>query len=247
MVELSVIVPTYNERQNIPILLHLLSETFETLQPDKVKRKNAYQVVVVDDNSPDKTSEVVEELIPIFEDQFDLCLLKRPGKLGLGSAYIDGFSKLAKGELIALMDADLSHHPKYIPEFIEALNTTQADIVSGSRYIQNGGVCGWNWRRIIISKIANHVARLLLNPPISDLTGAYRIYRRSAFQTIFPKLLKSKGYVFQMEAVVRASAMGLSIIERPIKFVDRLFGSSKLGPNEVFLYLQTLFKLFWEL
>ena len=126
----------------------------------------------------------------------------RPGKLGLGSAYIDGLSK-CQGEFIILMDADLSHHPKFIPEFIKKQKATGCDMVSGTRYQSGGGVHGWDLNRKLTSRVANFLAATALAPTSSDLTGSFRLYKRSVIEAIIPKV-KSRGYVFQMEIITRA-------------------------------------------
>ena len=160
--------------------------------------------------------------------------MSRPGKLGLGSAYIDGIKK-ARGDFVIIMDADFSHHPKYIPKFIEKQRINDYDIVTGSRYINNGGVYGWNFKRKLISRGANYLAQVLLDPGVSDLTGSFRLYKRSVFDKIINNIV-SKGYVFQMEIIVRAKNMGYNVGEVPIIFVDRIFGYSKLGSNEIIQY-----------
>lgn len=171
---------------------------------------------------------------------------QRPGKLGLGSAYTDGLS-LCRGDFVFLMDADLSHHvqegisvdsqPKYIPDFIKKQKEGDYDIVTGSRYIPNGGVYGWNFKRKLTSRVANFIADTLLNPGVSDLTGSFRLYKKNVLVTVM-KAMQSKGYVFQMEVIVRAHDMHFTIGEVPIVFVDRMYGSSKMGMNEIVQYLK---------
>lgn len=201
----------------------------------------------MDDNSPDKTQLVVKELQKIYGER--LVLHTRPGKLGLGSAYIDGLQH-CKGEFIFLMDADLSHHvpstqPKFFPQFIRKQRETGADIVTGTRYVRTGGVYGWNLTRKLTSRVANFIADFLLNPEITDLTGSFRLYKRPVLEEVM-KLVKQRGYVFQTEAVVRAREKGYSIEEVPITFVDRILGESKLGPGEIITYLKGLWVLLWD-
>ena len=162
----------------------------------------------------------------------------RPSKLGLGTAYIDGIKK-ARGDYIIIMDADFSHHPKYIPKFIELQNKNNYDIVTGTRYLKGGGVYGWNFKRKVISRGANFLAQFLLDPGVSDLTGSFRLYKRHVIDKIITKII-SKGYVFQMEIMVRAINMGYTVGEVPIVFVDRMFGDSKLGGTEVIQYVKGL-------
>lgn len=130
----------------------------------------------MDDNSPDNTQEAVKELINIYGDK-KIILLARPGKMGLGSAYIDGLEKCT-GNFVILMDADLSHHPKFIPEFIKKQRDTGCDVVSGTRYLPGGGVYGWDLNRKLTSRVANFLAASLLNPTASDLTGSFRLYKK---------------------------------------------------------------------
>ena len=162
------------------------------------------EVVIVDDNSPDGTQDIVAQLQKIYPNRIKLHA--RPGKLGLGSAYIDGLGK-CEGEYVILMDADLSHHPKVIPEFIKKQRETGADIVTGTRYAQNGGVYGWDLRRKLTSRVANFLAATLLAPTASDLTGSFRLYKKDVLERCL-KSVKSRGYVFQMEIIVRAQYFG---------------------------------------
>ena len=200
------------------------------------------EVIIVDDNSPDGTQKVVAELQKIYPNKIKLHA--RPGKLGLGSAYIDGMS-LCSGRFIILMDADLSHHPKYIPQFIKKQKQTDADIVSGTRYLPEGGVFGWDLRRKLTSRVANFVADTMLAPRCSDLTGSFRLYKKEVLQYLM-RNVKSRGYAFQMEVIIRAREAGYSIQEVPITFVDRIYGESKLGANEVITYLKGVWNLLWN-
>jgi dolichol-phosphate mannosyltransferase len=134
------------------------------------------------------------------------------------------------------MDADLSHHPKFFKDYIRKQKETNADIVTGSRYIRGGGVFGWNFKRKITSRGANFIATFFLNPGYSDLTGSFRLYKRDVLQTIMNRM-QTKGYVFQMEALARAIDAGYKIAEVPITFVDRIYGESKLGAGEIVKYL----------
>lgn len=235
MPEYSVLLPTYNERENLPLIIYLLMKVAKESNID-------LEVIVVDDNSPDGTQSVVEQLKEIYPKKIKL--LARPGKLGLGSAYIDGL-KQCEGSFIILMDADLSHHPKFIPKFIRKQQQTNADIVTGTRYRGDGGVFGWNLYRKLTSRVANFIATLALNPKCSDLTGSFRLYKKHAIEDIMRRI-KSRGYVFQMEAVVRARESKYKIEEVPITFVDRVYGQSKMGANEITSYLKGVWQLFWD-
>ncbi|PSC77006.1 dolichol-phosphate mannosyltransferase subunit 1 [Micractinium conductrix] len=230
----SVLLPTYNERDNVALIVWLLAETFE-------KQGLDWEIVVIDDASPDGTQDVVHQLAAEWgEDR--ILLRPRAGKLGLGTAYVHGL-KHATGDFVILMDADLSHHPKYIPAMVAKQAATGCDIVTGTRYAAGGGVFGWSFKRKLTSRGANLLAQALLNPGVSDLTGSFRLFRKQALETIMP-LCKSKGYAFQMEIAVRARRMGYTIEEVPIVFVDRIFGASKLGGAEIVLYLKGLANLF---
>lgn len=242
-VEVSVILPTYNERENIPIICWLLMETLNAHFNIGESDPTAYEILVVDDASPDGTQDVVRQLQDAY-DHDRIRLYTRPGKLGLGTAYKFGL-KHAKGKLIVLMDADLSHHPKYLPRFLREQARTDADIVSGTRYKLGGGVYGWDAKRKITSKGANTLAQVLLQPgTISDLTGSYRVYKKECLETLM-EICTSKGYAFQMEIAVQASRLGYKLSECPIVFVDRVYGASKLGGNEVWAFLVGLNRLFW--
>jgi dolichol-phosphate mannosyltransferase len=193
--KLSIIVPTYNEKDNVPILVWLIHKvcTVHSLM---------YEIIIVDDASPDGTQDAVRELQLIF-GAGKLMLKSRPRKLGLGTAYAHGL-QYAKGSWVVLMDADLSHHPKYLPEFIRKQQETGADIVTGTRYRSGGGVAGWDLKRKLTSRGANILASQILGcSAVTDLTGAYRLYRRDVLAALLPRV-QSKGYAFQMEMMIRA-------------------------------------------
>lgn len=230
----TILLPTYNERENLPIIVWLLEKY---LSECGVK----YEIIIIDDGSPDKTLEVAEQLQKIYGKE-KIVLRPREKKLGLGTAYIHGI-KHATGNFIIIMDADLSHHPKYIPEFIKKQKEGDLDIVSGTRYSGNGGVYGWDLKRKIISRGANFVTQILLRPGASDLTGSFRLYRKDVLEKLV-KACVSKGYVFQMEMIVRARQFGFTIGEVPISFVDRVYGESKLGGNEIVQFAKGLLYLF---
>jgi dolichol-phosphate mannosyltransferase len=232
-----VILPTYNERENLPLMMSMLAKAFEEEGID-------WEVVVVEDNSPDGTLQVANELQSIFGKN-RLIIHSRPGKMGLGSAYMDGLMH-CRGDFVFLMDADMSHHPKHIAEFIGKQAERNYDVVTGTRYAHDGGIAGWDLRRILTSRGANLLANLLLNPGVSDLTGSFRLYKRDVLEDLISSV-KGKTYVFQMEVIVRAKRKGYSVAEVPIVFVDRLYGESKLGANEIFSYLKGLWTLFCDL
>lgn len=231
----SVILPTYNERENLPIIFYLIDKY---LSEASLK----YEVVIVDDSSPDGTLAVAQAIQKSFGEE-KVTIVSRKGKLGLGTAYSAGL-KVAKGDRIILMDADLSHHPKVISEMAKKMDDDGVDIVTGTRYIRGAGVYGWDSFRKLTSRTANFLADFLLNPQVSDLTGSFRLYRRQALEDILP-MITCTGYAFQMEIVVRARKESMRIAEVPIVFVDRIYGESKLGPKEIILYLQGLIQLFF--
>uniref|UniRef100_A0A8C8ER54 Dolichol-phosphate mannosyltransferase subunit 1 n=1 Tax=Oncorhynchus tshawytscha TaxID=74940 RepID=A0A8C8ER54_ONCTS len=207
----SVLLPTYNERENLPLIVWLLVKYFG-------ESGYNYEIIVIDDGSPDGTLEVAEQLQRIYgEDK--ILLRPRAKKLGLGTAYIHGI-KHATGNYVFIMDADLSHHPKFIPEFIEKQREGGYDLVSGTRYRGDGGVYGWDLRRKLI-----------------------RLYKKEVLESLVERCV-SKGYVFQMEMIVRARQGNYTIGEVPISFVDRVYGESKLGGNEIVSFLKGLLTLF---
>ncbi|XP_065064521.1 dolichol-phosphate mannosyltransferase subunit 1-like [Rhopilema esculentum] len=230
----TVLLPTYNEKENLPLITWLLVKTF-------TEHKIDYEVIIIDDGSPDGTQDVAKQLQKIYgEDR--IVLKPREKKLGLGTAYIHGM-KFATGDFIIIMDADLSHHPKFIPEFIKKQKESNFDVISGTRYIGNGGVYGWDLKRKLISRTANYITQILLRPGASDLTGSFRLYKKDVLEKLV-KSCVSKGYVFQMEMIIRARQFGYSIGEVPISFVDRVYGDSKLGGKEIVGFAKGLLTLF---
>ncbi|KJE97287.1 dolichyl-phosphate mannosyltransferase [Capsaspora owczarzaki ATCC 30864] len=230
----SVLLPTYNERENLPLIVWLLVRAFEA-------HKFNYEIIIIDDNSPDQTIEVAKQLQSLYGEHH-IVLRPRPGKLGLGTAYIHGI-KHATGNFIIIMDADMSHHPKFIPQFIAKQREKDYDIVSGTRYMGDGGAFGWDVSRKLISRTANYLAQTLLRPNASDLTGSFRLYKKEVLARLMEECV-SKGYVFQMEMIVRARLLGFTLAEVPISFVDRVYGESKLGGMEVVTYAEGLMYLF---
>uniref|UniRef100_A0A8C5TC78 Dolichol-phosphate mannosyltransferase subunit 1 n=1 Tax=Malurus cyaneus samueli TaxID=2593467 RepID=A0A8C5TC78_9PASS len=222
----SVLLPTYNERDNLPLVVWLLARTFSDSGID-------YEIIIIDDGSPDGTQEVAQQLEKIYGSDK---ILLRPRARKLGTAYIHGM-KYATGNFIVIMDADLSHHVRLKQK------EGNFDIVSGTRYKGNGGVYGWDLKRKLISRGANFLTQVLLRPGASDLTGSFRLYRKEVLQKLMEKCV-SKGYVFQMEMIVRARQLGYTIGEVPISFVDRVYGESKLGGNEIVSFLKGLLTLF---
>lgn len=230
----TVLLPTYNERENLPLIVWLLVKYFR-------ESGYEYEIIVIDDGSPDGTLEVAEQLQEIYGND-KLVLRPRPSKLGLGTAYLHGI-KHATGNFIFIMDADLSHHPKFIPDFIKKQKEGDYDLVSGTRYRGSGGVYGWDLRRKLISRGANFLAQTLLRPNASDLTGSFRLYKKEVLEMLVERCV-SKGYVFQMEMIIRARQLKYTIAEVPISFVDRVYGESKLGGTEIVSFAKGLLILF---
>ncbi|KHJ33484.1 putative mannose phospho-dolichol synthase [Erysiphe necator] len=236
----SVILPTYNERRNLPVITWLLNKTF-------TEQYLNWELIIVDDGSPDGTQAVANQLIKAYAPH--VILKPRPGKLGLGTAYVHGL-KYATGNFVIIMDADFSHHPKFILRMISKQKTLSSnggyDIVTGTRYAGDGGVYGWDLKRKIVSRGANLFADTFLRPGVTDLTGSFRLYKKSVLQKVIEST-ESKGYTFQMEMMVRAKAMGCTVAEVPITFVDRLYGESKLGGDEIVEYAKGVLSLWMKI
>ena len=237
MSKYSLLIPTYNERDNISLLIYMIDKFL-------TQNKIDYEIIIVEDNSPDGTINCVKEMQKLYGKE-KIKILERPGKLGLGTAYMDGF-KLCTGNFIFIMDADFSHHPKFLIDFIKKQKETNADIVTGTRYNLGGGVYGWSPIRKIISRGANFLASFLLNPGVSDLTGSYRLFKKNVFEDLV-KEVKNGGYAFQMEIIIRGVYKGYKVEEIPITFVDRVMGKSKLGMGEILIYFDTVLDLYQEL
>ena len=205
------------------------------------RSKLDWEVIIVDDGSPDGTQTIAKQLIKAYGAN-RIKLYTRSGKLGLGTAYVHGL-QYATGNFVIIMDADFSHHPKFIPQMIALQKEGNYDIVTGTRYAGDGGVYGWDLKRKFVSRGANLFADTLLRPGVSDLTGSFRLYKKEVLQKVIGST-ESKGYTFQMEMMVRAKAMGFSVAEVPISFVDRVYGESKLGGDEIVEYAKGVFNLF---
>ena len=215
-----IIIPTYNELEN---LRPLIEEIFKYVpQTD---------ILIVDDNSPDGTGKLADEL---SAEHPQIHVLHRAGKLGLGTAYIAGFKYAIEHEYDAAfeMDADFSHDPRYLPNFLTAIE--DADLVIGSRYVAGGGTPNWSLLRRFISGGGNTYARFMLSLPIHDCTAGYRCYRRRVLQAIDLDTIQSQGYAFQIELVYRVRKHGFKIVETPIVFQDRRVGKSKMS-RKIFL------------
>ena len=210
-----VVIPTYNERENIGRIV-----------PEVLAVDRSIEVLVVDDNSPDGTGDMVREMMA-GEDR--LHLLARPGKMGLGSAYVEGFRKAINLDAshVMEMDADFSHDPKYLPDFLRMIESS--DVVVGSRYLNGVNVINWPITRLILSYGANLYTRIVTGMPILDATGGFKCFRKEVLEAIDFETARSDGYSFQIELNFRCWRRGFRIREIPIVFVDRHSGSSKMS------------------
>ena len=210
-----IIIPTYNELENLPRLL-----------PEVLSKDDGIDVLIVDDNSPDGTSAFVESQI---KNNNRIHLIKRSSKQGLGTAYIAGFKyALQNGyDFVFEMDADFSHDPKEIPRFLDEIKNS--DVVLGSRYINGVNVINWPMRRLLLSSFANLYTRFITGMPVHDATGGFKCFRIKVLQAIDLNKVKSNGYAFQIEMSFKAWKKGFKVKEIPIIFVDRVKGKSKMS------------------
>ncbi len=210
-----VIIPTYNEREALPLVIgRVRSSTPEAF------------ILVVDDNSPDRTGDVAEELANRDDH---VLVLHRTAKNGLGAAYLAGFRwGMSRGfGVLVEMDADGSHRPEHLPQMLKALD--EADVVIGSRWVPGGGVENWPRHRQWLSQGGNRYTQLMLGLGVRDATAGYRAYRKSALERMDLSTVASQGYCFQVDLTRRATAAGLRIVEVPITFVEREVGDSKMS------------------
>jgi dolichol-phosphate mannosyltransferase len=226
MPQVLVIVPTYNERDNLPAIVAAVHEHLPEAD-----------VLVVDDNSPDGTGAVADALAA-KDDKIHV--LHRPGKQGLGTAYVAGFKwALARDyQFLFEMDCDFSHDPKYLPTLL-ARARAGADLVLGSRYVDGGGTVNWGPMRKFISRGGSLYARTILGVDVRDLTGGFKCFRRATLEALDLDTVAAQGYGFQIEMTYRAKKRGLRVEEVPIVFVDRRVGQSKMS-KKIFLEALTL-------
>jgi glycosyltransferase involved in cell wall biosynthesis len=229
MVDSCVIVPTYNERDNIVELVRQILNL-----PLNIR------IIIVDDNSPDGTGQVANDLARKWPA---VSVIHRPAKLGLGTAYIAGFKKgLAEGaERLITMDADFSHNPMYIPELIALSN--HYHITIGSRYVPTGDVINWEWQRRFLSWAANFFARAALGLRARDCTAGFRCYHREVLLNINLDQIFSNGYSFLVEMMFRCQRQGFTVGEIPILFVNRERGNSKISRREIYKAMYTVMRL----
>ncbi len=223
--DLLVVVPTYNEVENLEDVV------------DRIRSTGA-SVLIVDDASPDGTGDLADRLAAGDEC---VAALHRPGKQGLGAAYADGFAAALDGDAVVIgqMDADLSHDPADLPRLFDAV-VAGSDVAVGSRYVAGGSTEGWSWVRRAMSRGANWYTRLALGLRTRDATAGFRAYRAEALRRLEPATCKSAGYVFQVEMTYRAERRGMEIVEVPITFIERHRGDSKMS-------LAVAFEAMWRI
>jgi dolichol-phosphate mannosyltransferase len=215
-----VVVPTFNEADNIDRLLRACAEELDRVVPGE------YSLLVVDDNSPDGTGAIADA---VARELHAVEVLHRPEKSGLGHAYLAGFSRALAGgaELVVEMDADFSHDPRYLGGLLAAAR--DADLVLGSRYVHGGGIRDWGLLRRLVSRGGGIYARMILGVDVHDLTGGFKCIRREVLEAIDLESVRAEGYVFQIEVTYRALLAGFTVREIPIVFRDRRAGASKMS------------------
>lgn len=220
--------PTYNERENLPQIV-----------PRVLSQGPGIHVLVVDDNSPDGTGELADKLAAENER---IHVVHRPGKQGLGTAYIAGFKWALERdyEYVFEMDSDFSHNPDHIPQFLEAAK--EYDLVLGSRYLRGVTVVNWPMSRLLLSYFANRYARVITGLPFTDTTGGFKCYRRKVLEEIDLDRITSEGYSFQIETTFRAWRKGFKIGEIKIIFTDRTEGTSKMSGK---IIREAVWKVWW--
>lgn len=223
-----VILPTYNEAENLPFLI---PEVFSALKT---------HILIIDDHSPDGTGELADKL---SKDHEGISVLHRPRKLGLGSAYVKGFAWALERtyDPVIQMDSDFSHKPSDIPALISALGA--ADFALGSRYVPGGGIVNWPAWRLWVSELGNVYARRILKVGVRDLTGGFKVWRRKVLEALDLAKILSDGYSFQVETTFRAIRKGFRPVEVPIVFNDRTRGRSKISRRILFEAMWTVWKL----
>jgi dolichol-phosphate mannosyltransferase len=228
-VKSAVVIPTYNERENIGLLVNeILALPMDIC------------VIVVDDNSPDGTGDLLTDMASRL---LALHVIHRPCKMGLGTAHIAGFRMALDMdvECVLTMDADFSHHPRYLPDLVAAAQ--QGDIVIGSRYVKGGGAVNCGWNRTLLSRAANGFARLLLGLQACDCTAGFRCYRRAVLETTPLDTIFSNGYSFLIEILYKCQRLGYCVSEVPIIFENRQRGSSKISKTEILRAAYTVLRL----
>ncbi|MCP8307773.1 MAG: polyprenol monophosphomannose synthase [archaeon] len=233
MARIAILIPTYNEAENIAELIDRIESVLSDMD---------FEVIVVDDNSPDGTADIVEKLNIKYGN---IVVLRRAGKYGLGSAYTDGLrwsrSNLSP-DIFIQMDADFSHPPYYLPNLVKGI-LEGYDVIIGSRYVKDGGSISWSWHRKLISRVANLMVRLILRIREKDATSGFRALSKRAVNSLLNFTLSSKGYSYQIESLFLYSNLGLSVKEVPILFFERKKGKTKLSIPEMISFAYLLIHL----
>ena len=231
---LCLVIPTYNERDNIQTLIERI---------EKIRSLLTFNLVIqiVDDNSPDNTAEIVKELVKQWDN---IRLMERPQPTGLGSAYLDGFSRCFdeyNPDFLGEMDADLQHPPEILPEMCRVASSGK-NVVIASRYVKGGGASEWSIGRKLVSKGANILTKLFLRAPVSDATSGFRILSSSLVKGLLQKEVSSKGYAFQVESLYVYKKLGASFAEVPFEFEVRRAGKTKLSWKEILRFAKSVIK-----
>ena len=233
-----IIIPTYNEKENISLIIHAI---FKLNEP--------FDILVIDDGSPDGTAAIVKDLMEREPFAGHLFLVERSGKLGLGTAYITGFKWALdhpKYEYIFEMDADFSHDPADVPRLLEACRDRGNDLAIGSRYISGVNVVNWPMSRVLMSYFASKYVRLVTGIPIHDTTAGFKCYRRRVLATIPLDQIRFKGYAFQIEMKFTTYQLGFKIEEVPVIFVNRRLGESKMSGSIFSEAMWGVIQLKWD-
>ena len=255
--QIAIVIPTYNERANIVALIpqirqatkDIVYSTFGGESPMSETEsttatiRNSIHIIIVDDNSSDGTADAV---LTLSEKDNNIHLIKRPGKMGLGSAYKDAFKWINNNlhaEIVVQMDADLSHPPHLLTKMTELVAAGSADAVIASRYLDKGGTQNWPVHRRLISKGANGLAKSVLGIKVNDITSGYRAYNVSSVRDFLSSNLSSSGYEYQIEVLHILSRLDKKIVEIPFTFANRTEGRSKLGIKDIMHFASTVFKL----
>ena len=233
-----IIIPTYHEKENISLIIHAI---FKLNEP--------FDILVIDDGSPDGTAAIVKDLMEREPFAGHLFLVERSGKLGLGTAYITGFKWALdhpKYEYIFEMDADFSHDPADVPRLLEACRDRGNDLAIGSRYISGVNVVNWPMSRVLMSYFASKYVRLVTGIPIHDTTAGFKCYRRRVLATIPLDQIRFKGYAFQIEMKFTTYQLGFKIEEVPVIFVNRRLGESKMSGSIFSEAMWGVIQLKWD-
>lgn len=235
--KLAIVIPTYNERITLPTLTEVLMSEIKKITEN-------FFIVIIDDASPDGTGEIAEQISKKYRN---ITVVHRKSKLGIGSAYKEGF-KIAlerfDPDLILQMDSDYSHDPKEIHQLIQGIH--EYDIAIASRHVSGSSIVGWSLYRKLLHSIACTLAGICGDMKISDPTSGYRIFKKNVLKSISFSEVSSEGFAFQIELLHNLSKMGFKIIELPTRFVNRREGKSKMGLSEAIQFMKVCFRLLWK-